>query len=314
MSAPTVDLRTSLRAVPIARDVVRVAGPEAATYLQGQASQDVVALAVGATSWTFILQPTGKVEVWARVTRIADDEFLLDTDPGAGEVAVARLRRFRLRTKADVDPIGGWSAVALRGPGADAAARDAAAGAADAGVRALPAGWPGVEGADLLGPAEAVAAAVPAGVAAATSDDLESLRLLSGVPAMGAELTERTIPAEAGKWVVDASASFTKGCYTGQELVARIDSRGGNVPRHLRAVLADAPFAVGDKVLVDGAEVGAVTSVAARPGGGTVGLAYVARSVGPPATGGVIGPADAAPATVVAVPVDSPAPGPSAAG
>ena len=48
---------------------------------------------------------------------------------------------------------------------------------------------------------------------------------------MGAELTEATIPAEAGQWLIDASVSFTKGCYTGQELVARIDSRGGNVPR-----------------------------------------------------------------------------------
>jgi tRNA-modifying protein YgfZ len=305
VSTPTADLRTSLRAVPIARDVVRVSGPDAVTYLQGQASQDVGALAVGATSWTFVLQPTGKVDVWARVTRTADDEFLLDTDPGAGEVAVARLRRFLLRTKAEVDAVDGWSAVALRGPGAEAAAREAAAsGAAGGTVLAVRAGWPGVEGADLLGPADALAAvALPDGVAPGTAEELAALRLLSGVPAAGTELTEKTIPAETGQWVIGASVSFTKGCFTGQELTARVDSRGGNVPRHLRAVLSDGPFAVGDQVLVDGAPVGTVTSAAPRPGGGTVGLAYVSRSVTPPAEVGVIGPADAATATVVATPV-----------
>ena len=56
---------------------------------------------------------------------------------------------------------------------------------------------------------------------------------------MGAELTEDTIPAEAGQWLVDASVSFTKGCYTGQELVARIDSRGGNVPRPVRLFVVE---------------------------------------------------------------------------
>src|SRR5690606_7561419 len=68
------------------------------------------------------------------------------------------------------------------------------------------------------------------------SEALEALRIECGVPAMGAELTDATIPAEAGQWLIDASVSFSKGCYTGQELVARIDSRGGNVPRPVRGL------------------------------------------------------------------------------
>ena len=96
---------------------------------------------------------------------------------------------------------------------------------------------------------------------------------------MGAELTEDTIPAEAGQWVVDASVSFTKGCFTGQELVARIDSRGGNVPRHLRILDAEGPApAPGTELELDGAVVGRVTSSA-----GSIALAYVKRSVTPPA-------------------------------
>ena len=295
-----VDLRLHLRAVPLARDVVRVAGPDAAAYLQGQASQDVAALDVGSTTWSFVLQPAGKVDAWVRVTRTADDEFVLDTDPGAGEATVARLRRFLLRTKAEVDAVD-WPAVALRGPGAEAAARAAdvegkADGAAASGLLVVPIAWPGAEGADLLGPR----AAVPEGIEVADAAAYESLRVRSGVPAVGAELTDRTIPAEAGQWVVDASVSFTKGCFTGQELVARIDSRGGNVPRRLRAVVADGGLpGPGAPVEVDGAEVGTLTSVAPRPGGGTVGLAFVSRSVAPPAEATVAGVA----ATVLDTPL-----------
>jgi folate-binding protein YgfZ len=269
-----IDLRTTLGAVEVDRDVVRVAGPDAVTYLQGQLSQDVARLPAGSSGWSFLLQPTGKVDAWLRVTRVADDEVVLDVDGGHGPAVLARLRRFLLRTKADVDPLD-LGCVALRGPGA---------GAAAAGARAelcVPAAWPGVEGVDLLGADNPPAGIAPAGLAA-----YESLRIRSGVPAMGAELTEATIPAEAGRHVIEASISFTKGCFTGQELVARIDSRGGNVPRLVRGldVPSDVALAPGAPVQVDGAEAGHVTSVAPRPGGGRVALAVLARRVAPPAT------------------------------
>jgi folate-binding protein YgfZ len=270
------DPRTALVAVPIARDAVRVAGPDAVTYLQGQLSQDVAGLAVDASARSFVLAPTGRADAWVRVTRTADDEVLIDTDPGAGEAVLARLRRFLLRTKADIEPVA-VRAVALRGPGAAAAGERAAT----AGVRALPAGWPGVEGVDLVGPE----VTVPDGVRRGDPSALEALRIAAGVPAVGPELTDRTIPAEVGQWVIDASVSFTKGCFTGQELVARIDSRGGNVPRHLRALVAAGGEAlpVGAPVVVAGAEVGTVTSSAVAPDGTTVALAFVGRAVTPPA-------------------------------
>lgn len=82
----------------------------------------------------------------------------------------------------------------------------------------------------------------------------ERLRITAGVPRVGAELDPSVIPAEVGRWFVDGSASFTKGCYTGQELVARVDSRGSNTPRHLRVITVTGGVpSVGDDVVVDGA-------------------------------------------------------------
>ena len=263
-------------AAVVQRDVVRIEGPDAAAYLQGQLSQDVERLDVGAAAWTFVLQPQGKVDAWFRVTRVADDAFEGDVDAGAGEALLARLQRFLLRTKAELT-LTTVPMVAVRG----SSTVDVPAGA-----RALDPAGPGIDGVDLLGTDQ-----VPAGVAAWTVDELERTRIEAGVPAMGHELTDATIPAEAG--VVARSVSFTKGCFTGQELVARIDSRGGNVPRHLRGVVTDGRLPVGAELTVDGKVVGQVTSsVDGRA------LAYVARAVEPPATADVGG----APVEIVALP------------
>ena len=254
-------------AAVVQRDVVRVEGPDAATYLQGQLSQDVERLDVGASAWTFALQPQGKVDAWFRITRVADDAFEGDVDAGAGEALLGRLQRFLLRTKAELT-LSTVPMVAVRG----ASTVDVPDGA-----RALDPAWPGVDGVDLLGTDR-----LPAGVDEWTPQDLERARIEAGVPAMGAELTEATIPAEAG--VVERSVSFTKGCFTGQELVARIDSRGGNVPRHLRGVVAEGELAPGSELVVDGKVVGQVTS--SVPGRA---LAYVTRAVEPPAVAQVDG-------------------------
>ena len=203
------------------RDRVRVAGPEAESFLQGQLSQDIVAIAVGQSALSFILQPQGKVDALVRLARVADDEFVLDTDAGWGDAVVTRLNRFKLRTKVDIE---------------------------------------------LLDP-----------IADDRFDD-EKARIHAGFPKMDAEIDERTIPAELGQSIIDQAVSFTKGCYTGQELVARIDSRGGHVPRKLRLIRLDGEAPVGASVEVGGKSVGALTSVA-----GDVALAFIGRAVDAPA-------------------------------
>jgi folate-binding protein YgfZ len=119
---------------------------------------------------------------------------------------------------------------------------------------------------------------LPVGAVALDPAGYEALRIRAGVPRMGAEITSETIPAELGRWVIEASVSFTKGCYTGQELVARIDSRGGNVPRHLRGLVGPGLAAGAVVTSPEGKEVGVVTSAA-----GEVGLALLHRSVVVPA-------------------------------
>jgi tRNA-modifying protein YgfZ len=165
---------------------------------------------------------------------------------------------------------------------------------------AAPCEWPGVEGMDLLGPD----VTLPAGVVAATVSAYQALRIEAGVPALGAELTDRTIPAEAG--VIERSVSFTKGCFTGQELVARIESRGGNVPRHLRGLVLEGGVVppVGAEVQVDGATVGTITSAAASGRlDAPIALAYLGRAVDPPTSGVVVWTEGSSPARIQRLPL-----------
>ncbi len=267
--------RESAGAVELPRDFVRAAGPDVNAFLQGQLSQDVARLGVGASAWALLLQPQGKVTAFLRVLRVGDEELVLETDAGFGPAVIERLNRFKLRVKADLDVLD-WRCVAVRGPLAHQLVQG--------GVLA---DWPGLPGTDLVGEAPVA----PDGARRCSLDAYEAVRIEAGIPAMGRELDEGTIPAEAG--VVDMSVSFTKGCYTGQELVARIDSRGGNVPRRLRGVVIDGEAAVGAAVTVDGKEVGTLTSVAVSPAfpGSTVALAYVHRDVDPPVTASIDGTA-----------------------
>ena len=256
------------------RDVVRVTGPDTARYLQGQLSQDVVAMA-DASTWTFVLEPSGRVDAWFRVHRSSDDEYLLEIEAGWGDALLARMRRFLLRTKTEFGDVEQrwlvrrrWSPSIVR------------IAEAPAGALAAPAIGPGEAGIDLLFEfeADAVANAVDRVSDAAG----ERHRIAHGIVRMGRELTDATIPAEAGQWVIDRSVSFTKGCYTGQELVARIDSRGAAVPRPVRLLsCAEADLEPGD-LLVDDAVTLTITSAVPRldqrP---SLALAIVPRSIEP---------------------------------
>ncbi len=248
-------------ATVVPRGVIRASGTDAESFLQGQLSQDLAPLAPGESAWSLLLQPQGKVDAWLRVTRIDASTFLLDVDAVALEATLIRLKRFKLRTACDLTAET-WQMLSVRGPGSSDVDVPVDSGA----EVVVPAQWPGVDGVDLIGPAPML------DMATASLGDLETLRIVSGVPSMGAELTEDTIPAEAG--IVDRSVSFTKGCYTGQELVARIDSRGGNVPKRLRGIVSSAPITAGSAIVVDGDDVGVVTSAS-----GTVALGYVKRAV-----------------------------------
>lgn len=264
----TDELRTTLGIIAGQRVAVIAEGPDALSFLQGQLSQDVEALAPGEAGWSLVLHPQGKISAWFRITRVSDDRFVLDLDAGWAEEILTRLNRFKLRTAIEIIEAP-WTALTIVGPGADDLAID--------GVEHdMISSWAGVPVRDVFG-ADLDGAALDLPVVAETT--FAALRIEAGVPKMGAELDESTIPAAAG--IVDQSVSFTKGCYTGQELVARIDSRGNNVPKRLLSVVFDgdeAPAGAAE-LTVGGDVVGTVTSASySAQLGAPVALAYVGRN------------------------------------
>lgn len=238
------------------RDVLRVSGSDALTYLQSQISQDIRNLGDGETTHSFVLQPMGKIEALVRVVRRSGDEFDLDTERGWGESLRNRLNRFKIRVKVDIEAVD-WKCIAVRGSPTNVAG----------GVPA----WGRSDAFDLFG----ADPQPPAGIRAGSSDELTLSRIEAGWPAMGSEITEASIPAETG--VVALAVNFTKGCYPGQELVERMDSRGSSAPRFVRRLRGAGTAAVGDHVLRDGHDVGVLTSVAPTATG-WVALASVARA------------------------------------
>jgi len=234
--AETDALRHGAGAFRVPRDVLSVRGAGAPSYLQGQLSQDVETLALGSSADSLLLEPDGKLCALLRVTRTGEVEFVLDVDAGFGEAVAGRLRRFLLRSKVEIERLG-WRCLSLRGAGGATTGAGLVA-AAGGRVLALPFEWNGWCGIDLLGPPDALpdVDSLPGHVVPCGPESVEACRIVSGVPVMGAELTNKTIAAEAG--LVGRTVSFTKGCYTGQELVARIDARGTNVPRRLVGVVA----------------------------------------------------------------------------
>ena len=283
------------------REVVTVSGRDAVSWLQGQLSQDMDVIAPGGTGDAFLRSPQGKVVALVRVTRAGEEDVVIDFEQGFGEVVVERLKRYRLRVKAEVS-LAPWQSVLLRGP--EAAKVVSSVGLAGVGGLVVPFTWPGLRGVDLLGPV----VGIPAGIAVGDVQALDAARMAAGVPQMGRELSERTIPHESGG--VARAVSFTKGCYTGQELVARLDARGARVPRVLRLFVADATddatddepgdvreggpvpqgAAAGSELVIDGRVAGQATSVARSPAtNGLIALAYVRREVEPPARGELVG-------------------------
>jgi tRNA-modifying protein YgfZ len=282
-------LRKDAGAVWLPRDFLVVSGPDAMTFLQGQLSQDIDQLDVGTSALSFLLQPQGTVDALLRVNRIDNDVVVLDSDAGWGDAAKARLDRFKLRVKADVEPLA-WHCLAVRGPNAHSIADG------------VDADWPGLGGVDIVGDDPVV----PDGLRLCDLAAYEAVRIEAGVPVMGREIDEKTIPAETG--VVDRAVSFTKGCFTGQELVARIDSRGGNVPRHLRGIVVGTNVLppAGASIEADGKEVGTLTSVAeSLERRALVALGYVRRAVDPPADVTLTWDGGSAPARVEALPLVS---------
>ena len=223
------------RTAPRPRAFVRVAGPDAADFLERMLSNDVVALDEGESREALLLTAKARVIAPVRVVRRGRDDFLLLTEPELGDRLRVELVRSRFAAKVDIEEEEHASTLVLGERPESGIAND------DYGVEA----W------------EVLDRPVDGDVVEA--DELETLRIEAGTPRFGREIDDRVLPAEAG--LIDRAVSFTKGCYPGQEPIARQQYRG-KLNRRLRvlelsgAVEPDEEIRFGDKV------VGRVTSAA----------------------------------------------------
>jgi folate-binding protein YgfZ len=254
------------------RGFVTITGPDTFSFLQALVSADLDPLADGDAVHSLLLAPQGKLDVDFRLLRVGAEEAWLDCAPGFGAQLAASLTRFRIRVKADIEDRSGefgmLSHIVLEAGGVDDGE------VVPDGVHRVPTVW----GHDLIGPR----AALPAVGPLVDPRAFEAWRIEQGIPVQPYDLDDTTIPQEA--FLDEDAVSFTKGCFIGQELVCRIDTRG-HVNRYLRRfsnVEGDWP-PVGAEVVVGDKVVGALTSVAPAelPTGA---LGYVRREVEPPAT------------------------------
>jgi len=244
--------------------VFAVTGADAGKYLHSQLSNDIASLLVGGSRYSFVLEPMGKVIALVRVTRTEEETFILDTENVAdlGEQLLARLNRFKIRVKADI-AVSSQKYLCLR-------SRDGSA-IEQAGFAVSQWG----SGAVIDAPLTTIDNSVVSQFVHVSTEEFDALRIRSGWPAMGREIIAgETLPAATG--VVTIAVSFTKGCYPGQELVERMDSRGSTAPKNLRLLTGSIVDNAkpGDAVVVNGEAVGEFTSVADG-----CALAYVARAV-----------------------------------
>ena len=228
--------------VPIERDVITLTGSDAKTYLHSQLSQDVNSLEIGDSRYSFLLEPTGKVDVLLRVTCATHDRYVLDMEAGFGEAALARLNRFKIRVRAELELSGQtWRAIRTTDP---------------VTIEGALRSWTGDGRAwDVFSPTVGLGESIPPG----TVEDYTDARIACGWPLMGVDISTDMSPAETG--VVAHAVSFTKGCYPGQELVERMDSRGATPPRQLRVVERTPDMVAGQGLVRDGVDVGVVTTL-----------------------------------------------------
>jgi hypothetical protein len=243
---------------PASPDLVWFSGADAVRFLNDIISQEIADMAPGQVRRSLLLGARGKLDHLLWVLK-GDDLVGLVTDQGRGDELAATLGRYRIRVEVAIE-------VEMR-------PRWLVMGAAATG------GWSGDRNgrleADLswAGTTRTFISGDRPDLDSGTVKEYEQARIGSGEPQWGVDVDEKTIPQEMG--LVEATVDFDKGCYLGQELVARINSRG-HVNRHLRLLDLEGPVEPGAMIVSGGNEVGTVTSVT-----GGLGMALIRHEVKP---------------------------------
>ena len=270
------------------RGLLVVSGPDAADYLQGQLTNDIEALEPGDAADAALLDRKGHMQAEIRVLRPGSEpDLLLDLEPAGLEAARRHLQMYKIGREVEVsDESEQHSLISLIGPRAVEIAGTAVLSESDCettkigGAQCVAVG--STEGIDLIlsaANAEPVREALlAAGAVEVSPAAAEIVRIEVGRPRFGAEMGTETMPAEAG--IVERTVSFTKGCYIGQETVARLHYKG-KPNRHLRGLRLSAAAQPGAVLQLGEKEVGRLGSAAVSPALGPIGLAILRREAEP---------------------------------
>jgi tRNA-modifying protein YgfZ len=284
------------------RAVLVLEGSEAAEFLQGQVTNDIEALEPGSGCYAALLNHKGKLRADMRVLRLAEDRLQVDAEPAAGPVLQHTFKTYSLgRDVRSLDLTEERVVLSLIGPGA----QEALEAPPPEEEHACNEGPHGLQvatdcGIDLVVDAAAAEGVVAElGVPQVAIAAAECVRIESGRPRLGFDMDDSTIPQEAG--LNDRAVSFTKGCYVGQETVARLFYKG-KPNRHLRGLRLSRPAEPGDPIEIAGKQVGKIGSTCDSPALGPIALALVRREAGP-GDEVLVGPS-MVPAQVVDVPFE----------
>jgi folate-binding protein YgfZ len=288
--APDIDaeyrqIREECALLPRGRAVISVKGPDSAEFLQGQLTNDTERLRPGSGCYALLLDRKGHVQADMRVLRLAEDEFRIDAAPAAGASLLKHLKTYMIGRDVTVEEVD-RVLISLLGPGSTATTGLAPGDEMDfTGATIAGADCQVVEtdlGLDLFCDPEASAAvtaqlladrAVPVSEAAA-----EIARVESGRPRLENEMGAGPMPAEAG--VVERAVDFEKGCYIGQEPVARLHYRG-SPNRFLRGLRLAGAASSGDPVRLGERDLGTIGTAVVSPASGHIALAILRKEAGP---------------------------------
>jgi folate-binding protein YgfZ len=270
------------------RGKLLVSGADAPQFLQGQLTNDVEALAAGEGCYAALLDRKGHMQADMRVLRLDSDRVWLDLEPATTEATVRHLSLYRVGQEVEIDDRTTERAiVSIIGPGA--AAMSGAEGLSpEHAHRELELGGTACRavatdlGIDLICTdtelRTVLAALADAGAERVDPQAAEIVRVESGRPRFGREMSAATIPQEAG--IDDRAVSFTKGCYIGQETVARLHYKG-RPNRRLRGLRLAEPVADGDPITLGDRAVGQIGTAVISPALGPIALAVIRREAEP---------------------------------
>jgi folate-binding protein YgfZ len=271
------------------RGKLELRGVDAVEFLQGQVTNDIAGLAPGQGCYALLLNPKGKVLADMRVLLRGEQELWLDTEADALEPLRSKLEMYKIGRQVEIaDRTSERALLSLIGPAAAEIVVPAAVASEEHafseaeldGITALAAATE--LGVDLIVEAANTerlrTVLLERGAVAIGTEAAEIRRIERGRPRYGQDMTADNLPAELG--VEQRAVSFTKGCYVGQEPVARMHYRG-HPNRHLRGLDLPMPAARGDSVVWGEKEVGKVSSACLSPTLGPIALSVLRREVEP---------------------------------